>query len=447
MSKGGRGGQVFEVTNLNDSGIGSLRACVQATMPRICVFRVGGTIITESEIVADDPFLTIAGQTATGGGITLRASQAYHGETLVVSTHDVIIRYMRFRAGASAQANSSRRSMTINNGAYNVIVDHCSFSWGTDMPLLLIDGVHDTTIQWSIISEGLANSTHAEGPNFMEHSNGLSISGKNYKTTEETGNLTVHHNLIANNRGRNPQNAGYHLLDFVNNVVYNWGGQAFITTNLQAGVPSNVIGNYFKKGINTFSQFEVRGSISNNNNPPPQIYVQGNIGPNRTSDTQPETNVMNSATKAFVVPTRFDAPPVTTTTANVAFNDVLTEAGMTYPFIDAVDKRVIAEVLNGAGEIIDCTSPNELSTPIDCSTRIAPTEDDYLRWGIIDPIDDKGWPILPMGLAPVDSDHDGMPDNWETANGTNPIEDDSADDLDGDGYTNIEEYINELVAS
>src|SRR5919106_7083867 len=125
QSVGGRGGKVIEVTNLNDSGPGSLRACVAAQGPRICVFRIGGTITTQSEIVVTNPYLTIAGQTAPGGGITLRAAQSYHEEPFVISTHDVIIRFVRFRAGASAIPNSSRRSLTINNGAYNVILDHC----------------------------------------------------------------------------------------------------------------------------------------------------------------------------------------------------------------------------------------------------------------------------------------------------------------------------------
>src|ERR1043165_1574698 len=131
-SLGGRGGKVIEVTNLNDSGPGSLRECATAQGPRICVFRTGGTITTQSEIVVRNPFLTIAGQTAPGGGITLRASQNYTGETLVVSTHDVVIRDIRFRAGASAVPNSVRRSLTLNNGGYNIILDHDSLSWATD---------------------------------------------------------------------------------------------------------------------------------------------------------------------------------------------------------------------------------------------------------------------------------------------------------------------------
>jgi hypothetical protein len=133
-----------------------------------------------------NPFLTIAGQTAPGGGITLRASQNYTGETLVVSTHDVVIRYIRFRAGASAVPNSVRRSLTLNNGGYNIILDHDSLSWATDQPLLLIDGVHDVTIQWSIVSEGLSSSTHFEG-SFIAHSTGLSVTGEKLSLNGSNG--------------------------------------------------------------------------------------------------------------------------------------------------------------------------------------------------------------------------------------------------------------------
>src|SRR5215207_4718821 len=322
QSVGGRGGTVIEVTNLNDSGSGSLRACVEAQGPRICVFRVGGTITTQSKIIVRNPYLTIAGQTAPGGGITLRAAQSYHEEPLIISTHDVIIRYVRFRAGASAVPNSSRRSMTVNFGAYNVIVDHCSFSWATDQPLLLIDGVRDVTIQWSIISEGLARSTHFEDGSFKEHSTGLSVSGKNYNSTAQTGNITIHHNLLAHNGGRNPQNAGYGLEDVVNNVIYNWGGQGFTTHDLQANVPSNIVGNYFKKGVNTTGA-EIRASHVNDLMSGPRIYVMGNLGPRRTDDTQPNLTIVSSDDQVFVVPNPFPAPAVSTTSAEQAYRDVL----------------------------------------------------------------------------------------------------------------------------
>lgn len=444
-SVGGRGGKVIEVTSLADSGPGSLRECVAASGPRICVFRVGGTITTQSEIIAANPYLTIAGQTAPGGGITLRAAQNYHEEPFIVSTHDVIIQYIRFRAGASAVANSSRRSLTLNNGAYNVIIDHSSMSWATDQPLLLIDGVRDITIQWSIISEGLASSTHYESA-FESHSKGLSVSGKNYKSTEKTGNISIHHNLIAHNDQRNPQNAGYGLEDVTNNVIYNWGEQAFNASDIQANVPSNVVANYFKAGVNT-TGWEVNATHSNDAMNGPQVFIQGNIGPNRPDESIPEIELVKPAGRSYIVSNRFPAAYVTTTSAQQAYVDVLAKAGTRIPMLDAVDRRIIEEVKRGEGKIIDCVSANELTNPIDCATRVYLTPSDYTKYGINDPLDAQGWPILAAGTPPQDSDHDGMPDSWETQNGLNPTSDDSAQDRNADGYTNIEEYLNVLSNS
>ena len=446
QSLGGRGGRVIEVTNLNDSGPGSLRECVNAQGPRTCVFRIGGTITTQSEIIVRNPYLTIAGHTAPGGGITIRAAQNYHDEAFMISTHDVVIRYVRFRAGASAVPNSSRRSLTINNGAYNIMIDHCSFSWATDQPLLLIDGVRNTTIQWSIVSEALANSTHSENGAFQEHSTGLSVSGKNYQSTQRTGNITIHHNLLAHNGGRNPQNAGYGLQDVVNNVIYNWGGQGFTTHDLQANVPSNIVANYFKPGVNSTGA-EIRASHVNDANTGPQIYVYGNIGPRRTSDTQPHLNSISSGDQVYTVTNRFPAPAVTTTSAERAYGLVLLKAGVRIPMLDAVDKRILEEVKNGTGKIIDCVSASELTSPINCASRIFVSPADYTRYGINDPLDNKGWPVLAAGTPPQDTDHDGMPDTWETARGLNPNANDSAQDRNGDGYTNIEEYLYELAAA
>jgi hypothetical protein len=114
--------------------------------------------------------------------------------------------------------------------------------------------------------------------------------------------------------------------------------------------------------------------------------------------------------------------------------------------MDAVDKRIIEQVKRGEGRIIDCVSATELTSPIDCSTRVFLSASDYTKYGINDPLDSKGWPVLAAGTAPQDSDHDGMPDGWETAHGLNPNLDDSAQDPNGDGYTNLEEYINGLAS-
>ena len=143
---------------------------------------------------------------------------------------------------------------------------------------------------------------------------------------------------------------------------------------------------------------------------------------------------------------RFPAPLVTTTTAQQAYKDVLANAGVRIPTLDAVDKRLLEEVKRGEGKIIDCVSASELTSPINCATRVHLSPSDYTKYGINDPLDNLGWPILDAGTPPQDGDHDGMPDNWEAAHGLNPNANDSAQDRNADGYTNIEEYLHSLVA-
>jgi hypothetical protein len=230
----------------------------------------------------------------------------------------------------------------------------------------------------------------------------------------------------------------------VNNVIYNWKGLAFTTHDLQANVPSNVVKNYFKAGINT-TGYEVRASHNNSAMTGPRVFVLGNIGPHRTSDSQPESNIASTDSRSYLVSSPFAAPAVTTTTALQAYADVLAKAGMRIPVLDAVDKRILEEVKRGEGKIIDCVSAAELTSPINCASRISLSLADYTKYGINDPLDAKGWPVLAAGTPPQDSDHDGMPDSWESARGLNPSANDSAQDRNGDGYTNIEEYINGLV--
>ena len=169
---GGRGGRVIEVTNLNDNGPGSLRACIAAIGPRICVFRVAGTIEVESRLDVWNPYLTIAGQTAPGGGITLKNAPANAQAPLGILTHDVIIRYIRSRSGPSQEPSSNVDAITIvhladdehpDEGVYNIVIDHASFSWATDEVVNIGADAHDITIQRSIISEGLHCSNHPEG--------------------------------------------------------------------------------------------------------------------------------------------------------------------------------------------------------------------------------------------------------------------------------------------
>ncbi len=408
---GGRGGRVLEVTNLDDSGPGSLRAALEATGPRIVVFRTGGTITLLERIKITSPYVTVAGQTAPGGGILLRNHPSNIHVPIEIATHDVVIRYIRCRPGPSRRPAENLDAFTISSG-YNVILDHVSASWATDENVHIWYDSHNVTIQWSIISEGLFSSTHVKGP----HSKGLLIGSVGSR------DISIHHNLFAHNQDRNPEVNTTGVADVVNNVIYNYGGKAAFVEDkyTQVPVPLNFVGNYVKAGVNAKKKaYELRYMPAPAGIPRhgASIFVAGNIGPHRPDETHPEAEIVPPEDRGFITATRHPAPCVSTTSASAAYDLVLTNAGATFPIRDAVDQRIVSDVRNGTGHIID------------------------------DPSQVGGWPNLDPGTPPRDSDHDGMPDDWERARHLNPLSDDSAKDRDGDGYTNIEEYINELVGS
>ncbi len=240
---GGRGGDVIEVTNLNDDGPGSLRAAINSEGPRIVVFRTGGTIELQSTLEIINPFITIAGQTAPGGGITLKNRSSSKG-TLFVRTHDVVIRNLRSRPGPPAERSSNGDAIEIlGPDAYNIIIDHCSFSWAIDEVVSTWYAAHNITIQWSIIAEGLNCSKHEKGC----HSMGMLLG------SEGSGNISIHHNLFAHNHQRNPFIKTSGLVDVVNNVIYNPWGTPSVATDDFGEVQVNYIANYFKRGADTAS--------------------------------------------------------------------------------------------------------------------------------------------------------------------------------------------------
>lgn len=401
---GGRGGRVIEVTNLNDSGPGSLRDAIGQHGPRIIVFRVGGTIELQSRIDIEHPYITIAGQTAPGGGITLKNHPSMIHSPLRILTHDVVIRYIRSRPGPSEEESDVLDALTIADG-YNIVIDHSSFSWGSDEVFNIWYDVHDVTIQWSVIAEGLHESTHPEGP----HSNGMLIG------SEGSGEISIHHNLFAHNRRRNPKVNMRGMADVVNNVIYN-ARYAMMIQDTYASPAVNYVGNIVIHGVNSFYDFDVR--YFNEGNNPPTIYVRGNLGPKRPTDDLADHWVVRLEDREYLVDERIEAPQVTTYHACTAYHQVLADAGVTVPMRDAVDKRLVDEVINRTGQLLN------------------------------DPSEVGGWPELEMGEAPADSDHDGMPDAWEEANGLDPEKpEDGAWDADGDGYTNVEEYLNSLAST
>jgi pectate lyase len=411
MTAGGRGGAVIEVTNLDDRGPGSFRAAVESPGPRIVVFRVGGTIWLDSSLEIRDPYITIAGQTAPGGGILLRNSDLNSRTPLKVKTHDVVIRYIRSRPGSHPNENGTLDALNIASTeagvVHDVIVDHGSFSWATDEVTNVYYDAHDITIQWSIIAEGLDCATHVEDGELQCHSMGMLLG------SEGSGNISIHHNLFAHNRHRNPRIKTTGTVDVVNNVVYNsgsgngWRSPTYVHGG-RAIVPANYVGNFFKPGADTGAAewfIDTKEVV--------EVFAANNAVPHEVID--PDSADM-------LVPFRHPAPAVTTFPASFNFDAVLEGAGASLaldcdgsPRVrrDSVDERIIMETRLGTGRIID------------------------------DPSEVGGWPEIASGTPCPDSDHDGMPDDFEMQHGFDA--EDPADgplDSDGDGYTNVEEFLN-----
>jgi pectate lyase len=408
QSLGGRGGRVIRVTNLNDSGPGSLRAAATASGPRTVVFRTGGTITLGKTIKISNPNITIAGQTAPGGGITLTNHPSNTKSSLHIRTHDVVLRYIRVRPGPSSSSSDVLRGIGISEDAHDVIVDHCSISWGVDTNLTTWDTAHDITVQWSIVSEALNNSVHPEGP----HSKGFGIGGDG-----GSYNISVHHNLFAHNDHRNPQVSNDGSVDLVNNVIYNYGTKAISSSDIDDRVELNVVGNYVKPGPD--SNVGRHGlELKSYTGLGFRVFASGNISPQRPTLGDPNAEFLAPADRSYLVPTpAFAAPSTRTTSAFQAYQEVLAGAGTTIPMRDSVDARVINEVVHGGGRIID--HPSQVG----------------------------GWPYLARGIPPRDLDRDGMPNKWERFRGLNPRRRNGGRDRNGDGYTNIEEYINGLVTA
>lgn len=398
---GGRGGRVIVVRNLNDSGPGSLREAVETEGPRIVVFAVSGIIDLKSPLRVMEPYLTLAGQSAPAPGVCLR------GEGLRIETHDVVVRHLRSRPGEGLGREVD--AISIGGAARRVVLDHCSATWSVDEALSPSGAIGDVTVQWCLIGEALRRSVHSKG----EHGYGSLV--------RAAGGVTLHHNLWVKNTARNPRlgdNYGrppWPVFDVRNNVMALWGAVCSGMTGdrLQA----NYVGNYLKPGPESVR----RPPIVLTQTADVEFYLSGNLvegwpefAENDGRFFTPQEAGGRPLFRLAAAP--FPAPPVRTSPARQAYEEVLAGAGATRPVRDAVDARLVEEVRRGAGRIID-------------STREA-----------------GGWPDYGAAAAPPDADSDGMPDVWERARGFDPRDPaDAAADRDGDGYTNIEEYLNALA--
>jgi hypothetical protein len=396
---GGRGGDVYEVTNLNDSGPGSLREACGAKGPRTVVFKVSGTIPLKTRLTVVNPYITIAGQTAPGDGICIR------DEALMVRTHDVIIRYMRFRIGGRLEKGTGD-SIGVWRGSKDVIVDHCSMSWGTDENASFY-GNTNVTVQWCMIGEGLYG--HSCG--------GLWGPDSSY-----------HHNLIYSNGTRNPKFAYSRpdaVSDFRNNVIYNWGYQSSISGGNDS---VNIVNNYYKYGpgrdpSNPLSYVIVNVVDASN------LYVAGNYVWDFPLITADNWSGGVQGKGAVRMPQPFAAPAIAMQPAEEAYELVLAQAGATMPKRDAVDERVVGQVRTRTHTFSGMK--NGVKYP-----------------GIPDSMEQVGpYPELKSTPAPLDTDRDGMPDEWEKARGLDAKdpEDRNGHKLHSD-YTNLEVYLNGLAS-
>jgi len=430
FTTGGRGGDVYIVDKLTDElknpEKGSLRWAINKDGVRTIVFAVSGTIPLKGPLKVKRGDVTIAGQTAPGDGICLK------NYTFSISSDNVIVRYVRFRCGDASLKSSAQDAM---NGTRNenVIIDHCSLSWSIDETGSFYDNTN-FTLQWCILSESLYRAGHEKG----DHGYGGIWGGVG---------ATFHHNLLADHTSRLPRFNGARfgtksnteLVDYRNNVIFNWGFQS--AYGGEEG-RQNMVNNYYKPGpatkrgelqhriLSLTQQFYIK-SINPDTLYAGQFYITGNFvegSPDATNDNW--TYGVQKASEEQKAKSRMDKPfsfaPVTTQTAEEAYQLVLKQAGATKPKRDALDRRIIKEVKTGTCQFGDSWGAN--SGIIDTQKSVG------------------GWPDLKSKPAPKDSDADGMPDRWEKKHRLNPLDpDDRNQDQDQDGYTNLEEYLNELA--
>jgi len=423
---GGRGGRVIEVTNLNDAGPGSLRAAVEADGPRTVVFAVSGLITLESKLPVRNPYLTIAGQTAPGKGITVRKYNLG-----LLGAHDVIIRDIRVRPGNIAGITIDGMGMAASRDS---IFDHCSISWSID-EAFSSRGAKNITLQRTLISEALNSAGHKNYKPGKPHGYAASIGG-------DVGSF--HHNLLAHNYGRNWSLAGglsaadgsfTGRFDITNNVVYNWGHRA----TDGGGMEVNFVNNYYQPGPSTDFFYALNAQYDNF--PGMQrYYFSGNVMPGHFDEKSQKKGRTSTATNGGHLPKykNFVDEPffpsyVTTQSARAAYKIVLSDVGANAPLLDDHDQRIIAETLQGG------------YTYKGSKTGLAGMPDSQEDVG--------GWEDYPEVHRPDtwDSDHDGIPDWWEKIHASNPASpkndySDAHTDRDGNGFGELEDYLAWMAA-
>ena len=415
---GGRGGKVIEVTNLNDDGPGSLRDAInQEIGPRTIVFNVSGNIKLASRLVVNQPYITVAGQTAPGEGITI--SRAPIGLT----GNDGVIRFLKVRIGGGRTFDG----MGLTGADYSII-DHCSISWTIDESFSS-RSAHHITLQRTLISEALNVAGHGKYEAGKMHGYAATIGG-------DIGSF--HHNLLAHNYGRNwsigggLSGDGFYTgrLDITNNVVYNWGKR---TTDGGAN-EVNFVNNYYKPGASTAIFVALNAQHEGVGKGMQRYYFDGNVMPGYFDEkSQDKGRKFTTTNKEKVDYETFVDKPffpsyVATQSATAAYKNVLSDVGANQPFFDQHDNRIVDETLKGT------------FTYKGSKSGLA---------GMIDNEEDAGgWPNFASETRPADwdTDHDGLPNWWEKALSLNENSkagdfSDANQDTDKDGFTQLDTYL------
>ena len=448
-SFGGRGGRVIVVKNLNDSGPGSLREACEQGGARIVVFNVSGIIRIKTPLIIRAPYITIEGQTAPGDGVCVA------GESVWLNTHDVIVRFMRFRRG---ETFVGRRDDAIGgNPVGNIMIDHVSASWGLDENMSMYRHMYNDSTgkiedKLATVNITIQNSIFAEALDTWNHAFGSTLGGEN---------CTFMRNLWADNGARNPSIGWNGIFNFANNVVFNWNNRS--TDGGDYTALFNIVNNYYKPGPVTNLKEPISYRIlkpeSGRSKLPYVVfgraYVEGNIiegnekvtknnwdGGVQLENKKGELMTFEQASPYFAamrVKKPFPMPKITILPTLAAKEYVLTNVGANLPKRDPVDTRVIKQVKTGKIDFIEGVNLPEK----DFEHRRLP-KDSYKQGIITDVSQVGGYPEY-KGTPYKDSDDDGMPDAYEVKNGLNPKDASDAAKISKSGYSNIEVYLNSVV--
>lgn len=440
-SFGGRGGKVITVTSLADRGPGTLREACETGGARIVVFNVSGIIHLKTPIIVNAPYITIAGQTAPGDGVVVA------GESFWVNTHDVVVRHMRFRRG---ETDVTRRDDAFGgNPVGNIMIDHCSTSWGLDENISFYRHMFDPQdgnkeLKLPTVNVTIQNTISSQALDTYNHAFGSTLGGEN---------CSFMRNLWANNAGRNPSIGWNGVFNFVNNVIYNWVHRSVDGGDYTALY--NIINNYYKPGPLTPKDSPVGHRLVKPESGRSKlgylvfgrVYCNGNIMEGNETVTK---NNWDGGVQVEDLPNAgeytpmmkwnepFPMPEMTIMDARKAYDFVLDNVGANIPKRDIVDERIIKQVRTG--EVYYDKAADDMEFYQFKHRRLP--KDSY-KYGIITDIRQVGGFPEYTGEPYIDSDNDGMPDAWEIKYKLNPNDpSDAVKDCNGDGYSNIEKYIN-----